>query len=53
MSKPIQIDIAMRRIMIRFRLRPYDPDTKEALDELANEAEELKLLGSYAKQINN
>lgn len=29
-----------------------NPNTKEALSELSEEAEELKILGSYAKQIN-
>jgi len=28
-----------------------DPNTDKALQELGNEAEELKVLGSYAKQI--
>ena len=30
-----------------------DQNTEKALKELAVEAEELKILGSYAKQINN
>lgn len=29
-----------------------DPNTEMALKELALEAEELKILGSYAKQLN-